>query len=306
MTLRVVADRIVTPLGGAYDLRLTLLRRRAQAALRGGPDALVARFAQSGREVRVEILASGAADREDLDRALSQAIGLVGLDDDPSGLEAVVARHPLVASLHRRFAGVRLGRAPTMFEAAAAAVVRQLVTYEEASASLGRLRARYGAPVEGTDLVAFPSAPAVAAIPPHDLRAMGIGIRRATTLRLVASRARSIEALSSLPPEDVIARLQSLRGVGIWTATKVAVDAMGYQDGVLVGDAVLPYLATKALTGEAGGDDALLAALEPFRPHRARVVRLLDLALLQDHGLPGVPRRERPRIDPHRRFPSRS
>lgn len=304
MALRIVEERIVTPPGGAYDLALTPFGRRAHA-LRGGPDALVAAFSQRGREVRVELLAAGAADRPDLDRAMAQAIGLAGLDDDPSGFGAIAARHPLVASLHRRFAGARLRRTATLFEAIAAAVVGQLVTYEEASASLGRLRARHGAPVEGTDLVAFPSAEVVAAIPPHELRAMGIGIRRATTLRLVASRAKSIERLSSRAPEDAIARLRSLRGVGIWTAIKVAVDGMGWADGAIEGDAVLPYVATKALTGEVGGDDALLEALEPFRPHRARVVQLLDLALVRDHGLPNVAPRPRPRIDPHRRWPFR-
>jgi len=50
----------------------------------------------------------------------------------------------------------------------------------------------------------------------------------------------------------------------------------------------------------------MLEALAPFRPHRARVVRLIEQAQIAG-GLPGQERtRYRlPRIDPHRREPWR-
>ena len=48
----------------------------------------------------------------------------------------------------------------------------------------------------------------------------------------------------------------------------------------------------------------MLDALAPFRPHRARVERLIMQALITDQ-LPGYERLRRPlpRIDPHRREP---
>jgi hypothetical protein len=64
------------------------------------------------------------------------------------------------------------------------------------------------------------------------------------------------------------------------------------------------YVISEALTGEQGDDDAMLEALAPFRPHRARVVRLITQAQIAG-GLNGQERgRYRlPRIDPHRREP---
>ena len=62
---------------------------------------------------------------------------------------------------------------------------------------------------------------------------------------------------------------------------------------------------TMALTGKAGGDDEMVEALAPYRPHRARVKRLLELAMVLEHEIPGVPRKPPNRIDPHRRFPHR-
>lgn len=302
MSLRSVASVSVAPRGGPYELRL-VLGRRTTRALSGGREAVVARWTKDGAAVRIELFAAGELDGERIEQALATAIGIAGLDDDPTGFAELARQHPTVAGLFRKYGATRLGRTATMFETFAVGIIQQLVTYEEASASIRRLIYRYGARVERTDLVAFPTADVVAKIAPHELRAMGIGIRRATTLRSVASRGASLERLRAHPPEDAIARMTSLRGIGIWTATKVAIEAMGYADGILLKDAVLPFVMTMALTGTAGGDEELAAALEPFRPHRARVTQLIGLAHLLDHQVPGVPRRPLPQIDPHRRRP---
>ena len=50
----------------------------------------------------------------------------------------------------------------------------------------------------------------------------------------------------------------------------------GDPDLVTVGDYHLPNVVAYALAGQARADDArMLELLEPFRPHRARVVQLL-------------------------------
>ncbi len=302
MALRSVARVSVSPRGGRYELNLVLGRRRTRA-LCGGPNAVVARWTAEPPDVRIEIFAAGEIDKDAIDRAIATAIGVAGLDDDPTGFGEVARNHPTIARLYRKYGSTRLTRTATVFETFATGIIQQLVTYEEASASIRRLIYRYGAKVEGTDLVAFPTADVVAKIPPHDLRAMGVGIRRATTLRSVAARGASLERLREHAPEEAILRMMSLRGIGIWTANKVAIEAMGYADGLLLKDAVLPFVMTMALTGTAGGDEELAAALEPFRPHRARVTQLVGIAQLRDHEVPGVPRRPLPQIDPHRRKP---
>jgi 3-methyladenine DNA glycosylase/8-oxoguanine DNA glycosylase len=55
--------------------------------------------------------------------------------------------------------------------------------------------------------------------------------------------------------------------------------AAGALDAVSVGDAHLPRLLVHALTGDVRDDDeAMLAALEPYRPQRYRVQRLVELS----------------------------
>ena len=74
-------------------------------------------------------------------------------------------------------------------------------------------------------------------------------------------------------------RLMSVRGVGAWTAAEVVQRSHGAGDVVSVGDYHLPSVVGFVLTGRPRTDDAgMLALLEPYRPHRQRVVRLGEAA----------------------------
>jgi len=111
------------------------------------------------------------------------------------------------------------------------------------------------------------------------LHPAGLEQRRAVTIRRASLRAAWLEAASILAPADALARLQGIAGVGPWTAAEVARSAFGDADVVSVGDFHLPNLVSWALAGEARGDDArMLELLEPWRGHRGRVVRLLELS----------------------------
>jgi 3-methyladenine DNA glycosylase/8-oxoguanine DNA glycosylase len=80
-----------------------------------------------------------------------------------------------------------------------------------------------------------------------------------------------------MPPDAARRRLESLPGVGPWTAAEVALRALGDVDAVSVGDYHLPNLVAFALAGEPRADDArMLELLEPYRGQRARVIRLLE------------------------------
>jgi len=299
--LRSVARATHAPACRPYDS--TLQGRLGVRAIRGGPHGLAVRVSEAEHGARIEVLAAGDATKDDVDRAIAIARGLAGLDDDPTGFAALARRHPLIERLYKRFPGARLRRTPTVWESFASAVIGQLVTAKEAIQAIRRMHRRYGEEIADTGLRAFPTAKIVATVPAFELRSMGIGIRRATTLLHGARLGDRLESLRTIPIESAMRWLDDLRGVGPWTANKVAIEALGHSDGVLVGDAGVPRLITRALTGREGGDAEMLAYLEPFRPHRARVTRLFELADDSDLDRVGVPRRRKPTVDPHRRFP---
>ena len=302
--LRIVATGAFRPRGGRYDVRP--LRVRPVRALRGGPGGIVAAFSVCDGAVEIRIL---SRDREvsgdDVAWAMERARGISAVDDDPTEFLGMAHLHPLVAELASRF-DCRIDRTPTVFEAFARAVIEQLVTTFEARASTRRLFWAAGELVEGTSVRAAPTARAVLDVPPWKLHAMGIGSRRSRTLREGARRGVALERLRAMDPALAASKLESLPGVGPWTANLVARTALGWSDAVPVRDCHAHYVISEALTGEQGDDAAMLEALAPFRPHRARVVRLIEQAQIAG-GLPGQERtRYRlPRIDPHRREPWR-
>jgi 3-methyladenine DNA glycosylase/8-oxoguanine DNA glycosylase len=273
-------------------------------ALRGGPNGIAAAFAVRDGGVEITLLASDATCAPSgVAWAMASARAMVAVDDDPTEFLALADRHPLVAALAKRF-DCRLVRTPTVFEAFTRAVIEQLVTTYEASASIRRLHWIAGELVPGTTLRAAPTPEAVLAVPPWKLHAIGIGSRRSRTLREGARRAAALERLRDIDPGEAASKLESLPGVGPWTANLVARAALGWADAVPVRDFHAHYVITEALTGVQGDDDAMLEALAPFRPHRARVAELIMQGQIKD-VLPGFERMRRPlpRIDPHRREP---
>lgn len=294
--LRSVATRTFRPIGPLYDPR-DLLRTPIHA-LRGGPDGIAVRFAAASGAIEIEVLAAGACTNDDVDRAIETGRGIAALDDDPTEFYAMARGHPVLAPLARRF-DVRVARVPTVFEAFASAVIEQLVTGWESRRSIARLRRIAGDSIPGTKLRTGPTPDGVRRVPMWKMHAIGIGSRRAATLRSGALRGAALERLRECPPEVALTKLMSLRGVGPWTANATVRDAFGWADAVPIGDAHAPYVVTGALSGEEGSDEAMVRLLEPFRPHRTRVVSLLESGHVQAGNY------RIPRVDRHRREPWR-
>jgi 3-methyladenine DNA glycosylase/8-oxoguanine DNA glycosylase len=111
-----------------------------------------------------------------------------------------------------------------------------------------------------------------------------------------AQVAAALERTVDLPHQEADRRLRSLPGVGVWTSAEVRFRAHGDADAVSFGDYHVAKDIGWALTGTPVDDDALAELLEPYRPHRHRVQRLVGLAGLHR------PRRG-PRMAPRRHLP---
>jgi 3-methyladenine DNA glycosylase/8-oxoguanine DNA glycosylase len=108
--------------------------------------------------------------------------------------------------------------------------------------------------------------------------------------------AASLERTVGLPADEVDRRLQSLPGVGVWTSAEVRFRAHGDADAVSFGDYHIAKNVGWALTGQEVDDDGLAELLAPYRPHRYRVQRLVELGGLSRprHGPRMAPRRHLP------------
>jgi 3-methyladenine DNA glycosylase/8-oxoguanine DNA glycosylase len=234
---------------------------------REGPATI--RLALGRAEVTATAWGPGAA------TALDGVPALVGFDDDPAAFRPALS---LLADLHRRLAGLRIGRTGAIFEALLPAIIEQKVVGEEARRSYRALLRDHGEAAPGpADLRLAPEPATLAGLPYFAFHPLGIERRRADTIRRAAARAARLEEAASMSSERAMARLTAIPGIGPWTAAEALRVGLGDPDLVSVGDYHLPNVVAWALAGEPRGDDArMLELLEPYRGQRGRVIRLLE------------------------------
>jgi 3-methyladenine DNA glycosylase/8-oxoguanine DNA glycosylase len=228
---------------------------------------------------------------------LDRLPGLLGADDDPSGF---APRHPVLVDALRRHPHWRLGRTGLVLEALVPAILEQRVTGQEAFAGFRRLVRRFGEPAPGPgaehDLWVQPDASTLRGIPSWEWLRMHVDPARSRTLVGAARVAASLERTIGLPADEVDRRLRSLPGIGVWTSAEVRFRAHGDADAVSFGDYHVAKDIGWALTGSPVDDAGLEELLEPYRPHRHRVQRLVELA---GHRRP----RRGPRMAPRTHLP---
>ena len=192
------------------------------------------------------------------------------LDADPAAVSAALGADPLLAGPVSARPGLRIPGTVDPFEIAVRAVVGQQVSTAAARTVVGRIVTALGEPgPEGLRM--FPTADELAAVPLDVVRAFGLSLGRASTLRVVARAVADGLALEhGSDAAGVRAALIALPGVGPWTADYVVLRALGHPDVFPAGDLVLRY-AIAQLPGGAGEvvtvRDARVRA-EMWRPWR--------------------------------------
>lgn len=266
--------------------------RRTLAPLRRGPADPTFTESADGAQWRTSLLPSGAATyrlaqlgpREihatawgaGADELVAGLPELLGAGDRP---EEYSPSHPLLRATVPRVAGLRIPRTGRVVEALVPAVLEQKVTGRQARAAFARLVRRFGAPAPGPAPAGMrvPPPPEVwRAVPSWEWHRAGVEPARSRTICAAMQVAGRLEECATLPPDQAAARLCAVPGVGPWTAAEVAQRALGDADALSVGDYHLSAFVGWLLVGRPLDDAAMVELLEPDRPHRYRVVRLLE------------------------------
>ena len=202
-----------------------------------------------------------------------------------------------------RSADSRIARSLSLVDVIAPTVLGQRVTKREAQRSYSDLVKRFGTAAPGTtEVMLGPDTTTMLRLGDADWHSIGVERRRADAVRVLLRHSEALQRAGKLQQPaapatgdtpEFLRVAGSLPGIGEWTATSLASVLLGDPDVVVMGDLHLPNGICWALASEERGDDArMLELLEPFRPQRGRVVRLLKLT-----GRAVAPRRG-PRYDP--------
>ncbi|HET6793588.1 MAG TPA: AlkA N-terminal domain-containing protein [Acidimicrobiales bacterium] len=212
------------------------------------------------------------SDLRDLTTAVARCRQLCNLDADPVAVDEALGADPLIGGLVRAVPGRRVAGAADGFELAVRAVVGQQVSVEGARTVIGRLVAAAGSRLshpDGEVTHTFPSAVAVAELAARRPEAFPMPERRRRALAALAEEVAA-DRLTIDPgadPRRLEEGLMAIPGIGPWTASYVAMRALGDPDAFLPTD-LGARRAVEAL-GQPGDPAHLAALAERWRPWRA-------------------------------------
>jgi len=284
--------------GGPFNLLQSLgilMRGNGDPSFANCPDGLWMAFttpdgpatlrltAVSGPEGFVDAQAWGPG----AESAIARVPRLLGSDDDWSAFDepAFHAGLPrLVVEARRRNPGLRLPATGRVVDSLVPTILEQKVTTIEARRGYRYLMYRYGSPAPDagrhapSGLLVAPTAAQWLGIPSWEWHKAGVGPQRSATVMRALRSAAGLERLALLDAAEAGAKLQTITGIGIWTAAEVLQRTHGCPDSIAVGDYHLASFVGYALTGKKTDDAGMLALMEPWRGHRQRVVRMLGLS----------------------------
>ena len=175
-------------------------------------------------------------------QAVQRIRHMFDLDADPVVIATAFARSKRLKSLHGKYPGARLARGFDPFETAIGTILGQVISVTQAARLMGELVAAHGDeirhPVSGEPVRVFPNARVLAEA---DLRALGVtGLKRAA-IREFSSRVAdgAIELDRAQDWDDFKRAVQTVKGIGAWSAEYMALRALGDTDAFPATDLVL-------------------------------------------------------------------
>lgn len=266
--------------------------RRTLAPLCRGPGDPTFTVSADGALWRTTLLPSGATTYRLAQRGLHEVHATAwgaGAEELVAGLpdllgardtaERFEPRHSLLVEAAARVPGLRIPRTGRVVEALVPAVLEQKVTGRQARAAFARLVRRFGAPAPGPAPAGMrvpPAAEVWRAVPSWEWHRAGVEPARSRTICAAMRVVARLEECATLPLEEATARLCAVPGIGPWTAAEVSQRALGDADALSVGDYHLSAFVGWLLVGRPLDDEQMVELLEPDRPHRYRVIRLLE------------------------------
>lgn len=265
--------RFVSLLAGDPSCRLRAGELARATHTPEGPGSLRVRWGRQVASVEVTERATVQAWGPGAEWLVARVGGFLGCEDPADEFDP---DHPVVRAVWARNPGRRVHRTGTIWHDLAWLVLQQRVRFVDAATAWRTMVTDLGEPAPGPlDLLLPPDHRTIAALSYHELHRFGVERSRAETLIRCARAMPRIEGLVDRPFAEVEPRLRAIRGVGPWTAAGLESLTWGCADAVIVGDVKLPRLVCWFLAREElGDDDRMLELLEPFRPHRQRVLRL--------------------------------
>jgi DNA-3-methyladenine glycosylase II len=187
-----------------------------------------AKLAQEGHvdkpKLKLELQADSAISVEEKRKAQEVISYIFSLNLPLNPFYQHVQTDPVMTQITQKLCGFKFPTTPTVFESLVDAIVEQQISIKVARSIEERLAVLFGESVtfNGETFFAFPTAEALAKAGVDKIRQAGLSTRKADYIyraaQLITEGALNLEQLKTLSPEEIINRLDEIRGIGVWTA----------------------------------------------------------------------------------------
>ena len=182
------------------------------------------------------------SDTRQLLRVVQRVRHMFDLDSDPVLIANAFTQSKFLASLQGRYPGARLARGFDPFETAVATILGQVISVTHTSRLMTQLVERYGEeiqhPILGERVRVFPRAHILAE---SDLYGLSITRQKRSTIREFSSHIAkgTIQLEPAQNAEDFKDAVQTIKGIGAWSAEYMALRALGDTDAFPAMDLIL-------------------------------------------------------------------
>ena len=161
---------------------------------------------------------------------------IISRNDDLAAFRAGIAKDRRLAGLVDALPGYKVMRGPDLWTMMLSSLVAQQISGAAARSIRRKLAMTYGhmVRVDREDVPVVPSAERLFDLREDELRAVGLSQKKAEYARGMAQALLDgtiVPAeLKRMPPDEMIKKLSSLRGVGVWTAECIGIFCIGHPD----------------------------------------------------------------------------
>ena len=237
-------------------------------------------------ELQGETLGSG-----DADLAVTRVSWLLGANQDLTPFYELGRADKVMSGLIDQFYGLHVPHTDTVFEALVLAVLGQQISTSVARIIRILLIETFGSRAEfdGETYYAFPKPESIWAASPAELHTMKLPKRKSEYVHGLAGTALNtavnLEQMDELTDKEIVDKLVSLRGVGLWTAQWALIRAVGRPDALPLGDLALRRVVSRLFTdGEDVNDDQVDEIAMRWSPYRTFATVYLFSALRMGAG----------------------
>lgn len=194
-------------------------------------------------ELTVELKSNNSITPQDKQAAEETTRFIFNLDFNLTSFYRDVENDPAMHQITQQLYGLKNPTTPAVFESLVDSIVEQQISIKVARTIEERLAKKFGdqLTIDGESYFAFPTPQNIADASISEIQQVGLSMRKAEYIQqaaqLIVNGKLDLEQLKNNPnPDQIIAELDEIRGIGVWTAELTMLRGMQKLDALPADD----------------------------------------------------------------------